>query len=415
MLDTSSQNSAALDVANIKMMLLSLENMLMVTNGNLEEDFNENISDEISIGNIDSDDLKEAAVAINRLSVASVNITKQVYGEDMLRDIADTAIRKTVEENEDLKRQIVLLQQKMDVKERHIQALENLLVNDRKPIFRSIKDSQHENRATQTDRCPRNSSLEPKLLSKGNNRGINESLNPQTIVKDNNSTPRISSCSTMSSSSSYICLKKSPKNESSSSYLLNERKPQIVHAKSRTPSKLPRKTNSPESHVDRASPTLSDSSESLSSSYFKCPRKRNVKHPHLESYERGESPSHVSSLRRINSNQPAFISTVRSSSSFSISSGTSSSTSTSYLPSPKQRRSQSSTSSRSTSPAIVTSPIPGRHQWLYKQIYSSPIKANEDRSDRNSINRSVSERRHFNLSKYYSSSDGTLSIPLRDQ
>ena len=30
MLDTSSQNSAALDVANIKMMLLSLENMLMV-------------------------------------------------------------------------------------------------------------------------------------------------------------------------------------------------------------------------------------------------------------------------------------------------------------------------------------------------------------------------------------------------
>ena len=120
-----------------------------MTNGNLEEDFNENISDEISIGNIDSDDLKEAAVAINRLSVASVNITKQVYGEDMLRDIADTAIRKTVEENEDLKRQIVLLQQKMDVKERHIQALENLLVNDRKPIFRSIKDSQHENRATQ--------------------------------------------------------------------------------------------------------------------------------------------------------------------------------------------------------------------------------------------------------------------------
>ena len=116
-----------------------------MTNSNLEE----NIPDEISIGNIDSDDLKEAAVAINRLSVASVNNTKQVYDEDTLRDIADTAIRKTVEENEDLKRQIVLLQQKMDVKERHIQALENLLVNDRKPIFRSIKDRQHDNRATQ--------------------------------------------------------------------------------------------------------------------------------------------------------------------------------------------------------------------------------------------------------------------------
>jgi hypothetical protein len=208
-------------------------------------------------------------------------------------------------------------------------------------------------------------------------------------VKDINSTPRISSCSTLSSSSSYLCLKKSPKNESSScsSNLVNERKPQIVHAKSHTPSKLPRKTKTPESHVDRASPTLSDSSESLSSSYFKCPRKRNAKHPYFETYDGGESPSQVTSSRRINSNQPAFISTVRSSSSFSISSGTSSSTSTSYLPSPKQRRSQSSASSRSTSPAIVNSPSPGRHQWLYKQIYSSPIKAKEDRSDKNIINR----------------------------
>ena len=97
------------------------------------------MTEEILIENIASDNLKDVAIAINRLSDAAVHNPNH---KDTLKDISDTAVRKTVQENEDLKRKIVFLQQKMDVKERHIKVLEKLLLEDRKPI---IHTSQQQN------------------------------------------------------------------------------------------------------------------------------------------------------------------------------------------------------------------------------------------------------------------------------
>ena len=104
---------------------------MKVNDESLNDKISEDMAEEMLIGNVASDDLKDVAIAINRLSDAAVHIPNH---KDTLKDISDTAVRKTVQENEDLKRQIVFLQQKMDVKERHIQALEKLLLEDRKPI-----------------------------------------------------------------------------------------------------------------------------------------------------------------------------------------------------------------------------------------------------------------------------------------
>ena len=51
------------------------------------------------IENIASDNLKDVAIAIHRLSDAAVHNPNH---KDTLKDISDTAVRKTVQENEDL-------------------------------------------------------------------------------------------------------------------------------------------------------------------------------------------------------------------------------------------------------------------------------------------------------------------------
>ena len=68
----------------------------------------------------------------------SENFTKQAEEEEegegggSVRDITSKAVRQTVEENEDLKRQNILLEQKLEEKERKIKALERILVTEDK-------------------------------------------------------------------------------------------------------------------------------------------------------------------------------------------------------------------------------------------------------------------------------------------
>ena len=112
------------------------------TDDNLDDD----VGEEISVENIDSEDLKQVAVAINKLSGAT---TIQPYEyETNLEDISDHARSSVVEENEDLKRQIILLEQKLNAAERQIKSLEKLLVGDEKQIS-TARNAKHVNTATQ--------------------------------------------------------------------------------------------------------------------------------------------------------------------------------------------------------------------------------------------------------------------------
>ena len=94
----------------------------------------DDINEVIALGNIDSEDLKDVALAINRLSVATVSVHPYDY-ETNLKEISDNTMKKIVEENEDLKRQNILLEQKLNAAERHIKYLEKSLVVTEKQTF----------------------------------------------------------------------------------------------------------------------------------------------------------------------------------------------------------------------------------------------------------------------------------------
>merc|ERR1719150_733377 len=91
---------------------------------------------------------------------------------DPVRDISDSAVRKTVEENQDLRRQVVFLQQTVDERDRRIRALESLLVSDRanSTSVSSSNSTASMNTATQTEK------LRPKSVGGSSNRTTTSSL-----------------------------------------------------------------------------------------------------------------------------------------------------------------------------------------------------------------------------------------------
>ena len=80
---------------------------------------------------LQSEELLSVASVIDKLSVnAATDTVSEEEPCDNVRDITNQAIRQTVEENEDLKRQNILLEQQLEEKERRIKALEKILVTE---------------------------------------------------------------------------------------------------------------------------------------------------------------------------------------------------------------------------------------------------------------------------------------------
>lgn len=73
-----------------------------------------------------------------------------------MRDITSQAIRQTIEENQDLKRQNILLEQKLEEKERKIKALERVLVSEEKSygLISHLKKTSYVNSASQVGIFP---------------------------------------------------------------------------------------------------------------------------------------------------------------------------------------------------------------------------------------------------------------------
>merc|ERR1719278_545575 len=122
----------------------------------------------------ESEQLVSAAEAIEKLSAAAAAGLNQDTIEDFtdpVRDISDSAVRKTVEENQDLRRQVVFLQQTVDERDRRIRALESLLVSDRanSTSVTSSNSTPIMNTATQTEK------LRPKSVGSTSNRCASKS------------------------------------------------------------------------------------------------------------------------------------------------------------------------------------------------------------------------------------------------
>ena len=168
---------------------------------------------------------------------------------------------------------------------------------------------------------------------------------------------------TLSSSSSTTT-------SSSSSYMLSGRK--YPHPKRDSRASNTSRLTKHQSSYNNASPKSSDSSGSLSSSYMESPSRS--KSTYLFS-NCNDSPKRIESFPcdyshgRKKPTLPAFISTIRPSSSSSTSSLASSSTSTSYLASPTLKRSQSCSNSAQAS--TNTSTPSSRHAGVIKQNNSS--------------------------------------------
>jgi len=153
------------DIINIRTLLSTLQQVLAEGC-----DFNaknaENTTD-----SLESVELLSVATAIDRLSEAANRTASDEDDAEMIslngdnnndvRDITNKAVRQTIEENQDLKRQNILLEQQLDEKERRIKVLERLLLSEGKS-FRNILDGERSsvNTASQTDRLPRTSSLD---------------------------------------------------------------------------------------------------------------------------------------------------------------------------------------------------------------------------------------------------------------
>ena len=85
------------------------------------------------------------ATVIDKLSLAATKVGEEDEAEMVSltgdTDVRDKAVRQTVEENEDLKRQNILLEQQLEEKERRIRVLERLLLSEGKS-YRSISDGK---------------------------------------------------------------------------------------------------------------------------------------------------------------------------------------------------------------------------------------------------------------------------------
>lgn len=79
------------------------------------------------------------------------NENKEEETGGSVRDITSQAIRQTIEENQDLKRQNILLEQKLEEKERKIKALERILVSEEKSygLTSNLRKTSYVNSASQ--------------------------------------------------------------------------------------------------------------------------------------------------------------------------------------------------------------------------------------------------------------------------
>ena len=117
-------------------------------------------------------ELLSVATAIDRLSEAANRSASDEEDGEMaslndcennndVRDITNKAVRQTIEENQDLKRQNILLEQQLDEKERRIKVLERLLLSEGKS-FRNILDGGERssvNTASQVSLVPQHSTV----------------------------------------------------------------------------------------------------------------------------------------------------------------------------------------------------------------------------------------------------------------
>ena len=94
---------------------------------------------------IESEELSDVAAAINRLS-ASSNYNHQ---ENYQVSYKESSMRKIVEENEDLKQQIIFLQKQVQEKEHRTRVMEKLLVANTKMCSSTPKSRKSFNSATQ--------------------------------------------------------------------------------------------------------------------------------------------------------------------------------------------------------------------------------------------------------------------------
>ena len=91
------------------------------------------------------------ATVIDRLSIKANKDPSQEEDTEMVslngdnsndvRDITHKAVRQTIEENQDLKRQNILLEQQLEERERRIRVLERLLLSEGK-TSRNILDGK---------------------------------------------------------------------------------------------------------------------------------------------------------------------------------------------------------------------------------------------------------------------------------
>jgi len=114
------------------------------------EERDKNVSDlsqEICMKNIHSEDLIDAAEAINRLSIETF---KQLKNNVLTESSLDTdSLQNLQEENEELKQQVIYLNNSLALKERKIKALERKLVASESSLTRTELQKNIQNKATQ--------------------------------------------------------------------------------------------------------------------------------------------------------------------------------------------------------------------------------------------------------------------------
>jgi len=390
MQDRTSQQSMTGDVLAIKTLLISLRRILMDEKENVDNDINQNIFEE-NPDNIESEELIDVAAAIGRLSAAASVCNNQENYSDSVKDITDTAMRKTVEENEDLKRKIVLLQQQLEEKERRTRVLEKLLVGEGKLSNNSDRGEKADlaNTATQTDRCPRTVSVETTRIPK-------TCLSLTGPKQANSQSPTVSHLS-----ASHLQILQPYRSRSSHSLRGGAHMPNRRAESPNSPAA--RQSATPNKHSNLASSSFSVSSGSSSSSYLSSPNHIGVVHSNFTNQDhsltgRIGSISLSRTFPRNNATNQVQQYATASSSSQSITSGSDSS-STSYLPSPRAGRSRSSHSPkkvpRARSPAIKcassssSSSASSRHGWLYSQQFNCAADSSRGREDRFNNNNTV--------------------------
>ena len=160
------------DIDSIKSLLSALQLLLEVRHSQLENRLqldiwllqdgcdNDANNAENSNESLESLELLSVATVIDRLSLAATRGASEEEDTEMVslngdtnndvRDITHKAVRQTIEENQDLKRQNILLEQQLEEKERRIKVLERLLLSEGKS-YRSVLEGKRSavNTATQ--------------------------------------------------------------------------------------------------------------------------------------------------------------------------------------------------------------------------------------------------------------------------